>query len=135
MRHLGVIMFKGKDVRRFSFTFPKNTMRRKTWTIFCKRKDFVPTKNRRLCSDHFTRDEIQRNPAQLEQYGYNGAMIGLKPDAVPDVLLLIKSEMKMWFCHPDSMKRQKADVSYQLVSENYIYLLYHVAIYGNCPVI
>ena len=69
--------------------FSKDTVRRKAWTIFCKRRTFVPMKNHHLCSDHFTRDKNQRDPAQLEQYGYDMVRIGLKPDAVPDVPLHI----------------------------------------------
>ena len=74
------------------FTFPKDTVRRKAWPFFGKREAFVPTKNHRLCSDQFTRDQIQRDPAELEQYGYDGARIRLKPDAVPGVPLHINSE-------------------------------------------
>ena len=32
------------------------------------------------------------NPVQLEQYGYDVARIGLKPDAVPDVPLHINRQ-------------------------------------------
>ena len=74
------------------FTFPKDTVRRKAWPFFGKHEAFVPTKNHRLYSDQFTRDQIQRDPAQLEQYGYDGVRICLKPDAVPGVPLHINSE-------------------------------------------
>ena len=45
-------------------------MRRGAWPFFGKREAFVPT----------------------EQYGYDGASIRLKPDAVPGVPLHINSE-------------------------------------------
>jgi hypothetical protein len=35
---------------------------------------------------------MQRGPTTLKQYGYDGAKISLKPDAVPDVPLPIPSE-------------------------------------------
>ena len=47
----------GKSFGWFFFVaFSKDTVRKKGWTIFCKRRAFVPTKNHLLCSDHFTRD-------------------------------------------------------------------------------
>ena len=116
---LGCSNVHRKGCGKSFFTFPKDTVRRKAWTIFCKREAFVPTKNHRLCSDHFTRDQIQRDPAQLEEYGYNGARIRLKPDAVPDVPLQISSENEDVVLPPRPrgafMKRQKADVSNLLV--------------------
>ena len=74
------------------FHIPKGYSAEKSMAIFGKREAFVPTKNHRLCSDQFTRDQIQRDPAQLEQYGYDGVRIRLKPDAVPGVPLHINSE-------------------------------------------
>ena len=55
--------------------------------------------NHRLCSDHFTKDQIQRYPVQLEQYGY-----GLNPGAAPDVPLHIKRENVDMICHPHPEK-------------------------------
>ena len=79
----------GKSFLAFS---KYHTVRGKTVTIFCKRRTFVPTNNHRLCSDHFTTDKIQQDPAQLEQYGYDRARIGLKRETVPDGHLHINKE-------------------------------------------
>uniref|UniRef100_A0A8W8MGE8 THAP-type domain-containing protein n=1 Tax=Magallana gigas TaxID=29159 RepID=A0A8W8MGE8_MAGGI len=69
------------------FNFPKDARRRKIWTIFCKRESFVPTTNHRLCSDHFTKNQLQ-----LERLGYEGARTRLNVDAVPDVPLPIHAK-------------------------------------------
>jgi hypothetical protein len=74
------------------FTFPKDNTRRKQWIFYCKREGFVPTKHHRLCSDHFTKSQIQRDPATLKEYGYDGAKIRLKSDAAPDIPLSIPGE-------------------------------------------
>lgn len=74
------------------FNFPKDAHRRKIWTIFCKRESFVPTKNHRFCSDHFTKNQLQRAPSHLERLGYEGARTRLKVDAVPDVPLPIPTK-------------------------------------------
>ena len=52
----------------------------------------VSIKNHRLSSDHFKRNQIQRDPATLKQYDYDGSKIPLKSDAVPDVPISIPSE-------------------------------------------
>lgn len=64
-------------------------MRKKTWTIFCRREDFVPTKNSRLCSVHFSKDQLDRDPHKLRENGYD-AKIRLKSDAHPDSPLLLQ---------------------------------------------
>lgn len=69
------------------FSFPKDSARKKTWTVFCRRDDFVPTKNHRLCSAHFSADQLARDPQKLEEHGYAGARIRLLADAFPDIPL------------------------------------------------
>ena len=49
----------------------------------------VSIKNHRLSSDHFKRNQIQRDLATLKQYDYDGSKIPLKSDAVPDVPISI----------------------------------------------
>ena len=53
---IGHTNMHSKGCGRSFLEFIKDTVRRKAWTIFCKRKTFVLTKNHRLCSDHFTRE-------------------------------------------------------------------------------
>nr|XP_022290565.1 THAP domain-containing protein 1-like [Crassostrea virginica] len=69
------------------FSFPKDSARKKTWTVFGRREDFVPTKNHRLCSAHFSADQLARDPKNLEENGYAGARIRLIADAFPDIPL------------------------------------------------
>ena len=135
MRHSVVTMYIGKDVGRgFFFTFTKDTVRRKAWTIFSKREAFVPTKNHRLCSDRFTRDQIQRDPAQLEPYGYDGARIRLKPDAVPDVPLQIKSENKV-VLPPRPRGAYMKTVSNFLVYNVILFCCFMLLFMGNGPLV
>lgn len=48
----------------------------------------MPTKNSRLCSVHFSKDQLDRDPDKLRENGYDGAKIRLKSDAHPDIPLL-----------------------------------------------
>lgn len=72
------------------FSFPKDSVRRKTWTIYCRRDKFVPENHSRLCSKHFSKDQVERDPNVLERLGYANARIRLKKDAVPDVPLRLQ---------------------------------------------
>lgn len=105
------------------FSFPKESVRKKTWTIFCRREDFVPTKNSRLCSVHFSKDQLDRDPHKLRENGYD-AKIRLKSDAHPDSPLLLQQpqakpqDESAAICLPQTKprgafaKRQRADVSF-----------------------
>ena len=64
------------------FSFPKEVVRRKTWTIYCRRDVFVPTKNSRLCSLHFSKEQVARDPEKMKENSYVGAQIRLRADAV-----------------------------------------------------
>lgn len=95
--HYGVLrrlrVFKpseGGEWTEFFLSFPKESVRKKTWTSFCRREDFVPTKNSRLCSVHFSKDQLDTDPDKLRENGYNGATIRLKSDANLDIPLLIQ---------------------------------------------
>jgi hypothetical protein len=100
------------------FRFPKDAGRRKAWAIFCRRKDFVPTENHRLCSLHFTKDQLDRDPEKLNEIGYEGARIRLRKDAVPDIPLAIQKskDENSAISLPEkprgaNAKRQRAEVS------------------------
>ena len=45
----------------------------------------MPTKNHRLCSAHFSADQLARDPQKLEEHGYADARIRLLADAFPDI--------------------------------------------------
>lgn len=62
----------------------------KRWTIYCRRYKFVPENYSRLCSKHFSTDQLERDPNVLERPGYANARIKLKGDAVPDVPLRVQ---------------------------------------------
>ena len=53
---IGYTNMHRKGCGKSFLAFSKDTVRRKAWTIFCKRRTFVPTKNHHLCSVHFTRE-------------------------------------------------------------------------------
>lgn len=73
------------------FSFPKDSARRKRWTIYCRRDKFVPENHSRLCSKHFSTDQLERDPNVLERLGYVNARIKLKGDAIPDVPLRVQA--------------------------------------------
>lgn len=50
----------------------------------------MPTKNSRLCSVHFSKDQLDRDLDKLRENGYDGAKIRLKSDAHPDIPLLLQ---------------------------------------------
>ncbi|KAL1505179.1 hypothetical protein ABEB36_004801 [Hypothenemus hampei] len=55
--------------------FPADPQRRKRWLINCRRINWTPSSNSRLCSDHF-------EPNQYEQNRQDGRKL-LKPNAIP----------------------------------------------------
>lgn len=88
--HLRVFKPSEEGMRRFFFNFPKESVRKKTWTNFCRREDFIPSKNSRRFSLHFTKEQLYRDPEKLRENGYDGAKIRLKSDAHPDIPLLLQ---------------------------------------------
>lgn len=50
---LGCTNPSNKDVKPNLFRFPKDLKLRKKWIDACKRKNWKPTPNSRICSDHF----------------------------------------------------------------------------------
>ena len=83
--------FKKNSDRLGFFAFPseKNQtekIRRKRWINFCKRKNFKPTNNTRLCSRHFSDDSFvpSHSPALLASIGFKSKIkYILKDDAIP----------------------------------------------------
>lgn len=102
------------------FSFPKEGLRKKTWVNFCRREDFVPSKSSRLCSLHFSKEQLDRDPDKLKENGYNGAKIRLRTDAIPDIPLPLHPvhDENAAIALPASKprgayaKRQRADVSF-----------------------
>ena len=76
------------------FSFPKEGVRKKTWTFYCRRDAFVPTKNSRLCSLHFSKEQVARDPEKMKENGYVGAQIRLRADAIPDISLPLEAQNK-----------------------------------------
>jgi hypothetical protein len=71
--------------KNFGFTFPKDTITVNAWDL-CRLKTIV-------CALTTSRkNQIQRDLATLEQYGYDETKILLKSDAVPDVPMSIPGE-------------------------------------------
>ncbi|VDH91578.1 Hypothetical predicted protein [Mytilus galloprovincialis] len=66
------------------FRFPADVQLRKAWTYYCRRRNFVPGPNHRLCSAHFSKQSFTKDPELLVQLGmtYN---LTLLPDAKLDV--------------------------------------------------
>ncbi|XP_077969040.1 THAP domain-containing protein 2-like [Styela clava] len=62
---------KGKRM----FRFPTDLSRRKRWSINCRRDKWFPSKNARLCQDHFEK-------SQFEGQRLDGNT-KLKPNAIP----------------------------------------------------
>lgn len=85
------------------FEFPKDDKRRKVWISRIKRKDFNPSKTSRLCSKHFTNDQIVVDPSLAMTIGYKLKKLQLKPDAIPSIF---DFESKQQECQDkvDSMK-------------------------------
>lgn len=50
------------------FSFLKDSMRRKTWTIYCRRDEFVPENHSRLCPTNFSKDQLERDPNVLNDF-------------------------------------------------------------------
>lgn len=80
----------------------------------------MPTKSSRLCSVHFSKDQLDRDPDKLRENGYDGAKIRLKNDAHPDIPLLLQqpqdenAAISLAPAKPRGAfaKRQRADVSF-----------------------
>ncbi|XP_039283168.1 THAP domain-containing protein 1 B-like [Nilaparvata lugens] len=66
---------KGSDISFYHF--PKDPDLRKKWIIATKRKDFVPSKWSKLCSEHFSTDAFQIRP--------NAFFKLLNPGAIPTI--------------------------------------------------
>ena len=58
-------------------------MRKKAWTIYCRRSDFAPSKKQSL----FSKEQVARDPEKIKENGYVGPHIRLRADAVPDIPL------------------------------------------------
>ena len=83
---------KGDGLSFYSFPKDDEPLRQKQWVHYCKRQDFVkPTKHSKLCSKHFSRDCLERDPEKMKIFGYENALPTLKPDAVPDIPLVLPS--------------------------------------------
>ncbi len=74
---------KGKDIRYF--TFPKDIRMRKLWVNLMKRGDEFNPKNVRVCSEHFTGSDYERDlRSELMGVAWRGRRV-LKEDAVPTI--------------------------------------------------
>ena len=86
---------KGDGLSFHSFPKDNEPLRQKQWVHYCKRKDFTkPSEYSKLCSKHFSRDCFERDPEKMEKHGYENAQPHLKPDAVPDIPLVLPSPKK-----------------------------------------
>ena len=108
-----------KDSGVSLFRFPKDAGRRKAWTIYCRREDFSPTDNNRLCSLHFSKEQLDRDPEKLKENGYAEPRIRLRKDAFPDIPLSVgkPQDENATISFPPRkprgayLKRQRAEVS------------------------
>ena len=71
------------------FRFPKDAVRRKVQTIYCRREDFSPTDNNCLCSLHFSKEQLDRDLEKQKEYGYAEPRIRLQKDGFPDIPLSV----------------------------------------------
>ena len=65
---------------------PKEKIRAKAWTEFCKRKGFYPSKNACICSQHFDSNSYlpSHSPDFLRSINFIGKRkVQLKDDALP----------------------------------------------------
>ena len=70
------------------FSFPNDGQLRNACIHYCGRWNFDPTSGHRLCSTHFTRDCVERDPLRMMERGVDGTFKRLlKPDAAPNVPL------------------------------------------------
>uniref|UniRef100_A0A8B8BZW4 Uncharacterized protein LOC111114388 n=1 Tax=Crassostrea virginica TaxID=6565 RepID=A0A8B8BZW4_CRAVI len=114
-----------KDSGVSLFRFPKDAGRRKAWTIYCRREDFSPTDNNRLCSLHFSKEQLDRDPEKLKENGYADPRIRLRKDAFPDIPLSLgkPQDENATISFPPRkprgayVKRQRADVIQQVLTE------------------
>lgn len=72
---------KDRFMSFFSFPFGDASLMSK-WIVFCKRQDFKPTKNNKICSIHFAEDAFvyQQSVLQTTKFSYRRR---LKNEAVP----------------------------------------------------
>ena len=74
----------GKDFKYFSF--PKDPIVREVWVKRCSRADAINTKNARICSEHFTKEDyIDDMKARLLNIDSPCSQRNLKKDAVPSL--------------------------------------------------
>ncbi|CAC5379625.1 unnamed protein product [Mytilus coruscus] len=66
------------------FRFPADVQLRKAWTHYCRRWNFVPGPNHRLCSAHFSKQSFTKDPDLMLQFNMTYKLT-LRPDAKPDV--------------------------------------------------
>jgi len=72
--------------------FPKNPKLRRLWKLACKRQDEFDEEKWRICSNHFSEDDFQRD---LKNELLNRPLVKkLKPDVVPTLNLLPSSAAK-----------------------------------------
>lgn len=103
------------------FSFPKDAARRKTWIVY-SRWGVEPTKSSRLCSEHFSIVQFDRDLERLKENGYEGAKIRLRKDAVPDIPLRVCDQDENAAIPAPKQrgafaKRQKADILRQALEE------------------
>lgn len=81
------ICVKGNDKKIHFFTFPSDESTRSKWLVAIKREKYSWKTSHRLCSDHFTEDDYERNPSFMAEYGYAEARPRLRTGAVPSVFV------------------------------------------------
>lgn len=70
------------------FSFPQDKAIRKEWTTYCNRDaNFQPGKHHKLCSLHFSKNMLDKDPGKLAEYGYPDAKAKLLDEAIPDIPL------------------------------------------------
>lgn len=113
----------GKGSGLSFFHFPKDSNLRKQWIYYCRRKDFTPGDGHRLCSVHFSNKCYDQDPEMLSTLGLEYSFRKrLKPDAVPDIPLLLEEEQsnteKPSKVRGAYAKRQRAKVLNEALNES-----------------
>ncbi|GIY01360.1 THAP-type domain-containing protein [Caerostris extrusa] len=71
------VLIDPKKITGITFhKFPKDITLRNKWLLAIRRMNFCPTKYSRLCSEHFSEDQIDRTSL---------ACVRLKDNAVPNI--------------------------------------------------